>query len=292
VQSKFEKMLILAKIKAMVPFEYCRETSDSRGGAILSYYFDRKVNAGDLIGPYLIGKLAGRKVSNCRSKIPDHLLAVGSVLHEANANSYVWGAGCLSENHVSSKLRAERIFALRGLKSLNAVQQTLDTTLENISLGDPAVLLPEFFNPAVKSKFKIGIIPHYWHFGKVTDALSADEHVKVIDIRCSPEQLVTQIKECEVILSTSLHGLILADSYDIPNKWVEVASVPLLGERFKFQDYYSTTSSPNEVPLELCEVGEFCSVLGKVKQYAQVKNFVGCKVNLRQALYNALSSMN
>ena len=46
------------------------------------------------------------------------------------------------------------------------------------------------------------------------------------------------ISECECIISSSLHGLIIADSFLIPNQMVHLTD-KLYGDGFKFDDYYS-----------------------------------------------------
>ena len=50
--------------------------------------------------------------------------------------------------------------------------------------------------------------------------------------------MIRQIAECRFILSSSLHGLIIADSMGIPNLHVEFGD-RLLGDGYKFDDYYS-----------------------------------------------------
>ena len=46
-----------------------------------------------------------------------------------------------------------------------------------------------------------------------------------------------QLNSCDYILSSSLHGLIFADSYNIPNLWVRFGS-KVDGDGFKYRDYY------------------------------------------------------
>ena len=50
--------------------------------------------------------------------------------------------------------------------------------------------------------------------------------------------IINQIKECEIIISSSLHGLILADAYEKPSLRFNYSN-KLVGGDFKFEDYYS-----------------------------------------------------
>ena len=47
-----------------------------------------------------------------------------------------------------------------------------------------------------------------------------------------------QINSCKFILSSSLHGLIFADSYNIPNHKI-IISDKIIGGDYKYKDYYS-----------------------------------------------------
>ena len=49
---------------------------------------------------------------------------------------------------------------------------------------------------------------------------------------------ITEIAQSEMILSSSLHGLIIADAFRIPNKRIYFTEAPL-GSGIKFDDYYS-----------------------------------------------------
>ncbi len=76
-----------------------------------------------------------------------------------------------------------------------------------------------------------------------------EEGVRFIDVMEYPEKVIGLIDQCEYILSSTLHGLIVADSLGIPNAWIE--SPDLTGGRFKFDDYYSSLDvSEDPIPLK------------------------------------------
>lgn len=60
---------------------------------------------------------------------------------------------------------------------------------------------------------------------------------------------------CKCILSSSLHGLIVADSFNIPNRWISLSESSLLEKQnFKYLDYYSSMDVYDEEPLNLNDV--------------------------------------
>ena len=54
----------------------------------------------------------------------------------------------------------------------------------------------------------------------------------------NPLHCAKKIAECETVISSSLHGLIAADSFGIPNLQM-VLSNNIVGGLFKYNDYYS-----------------------------------------------------
>jgi autotransporter strand-loop-strand O-heptosyltransferase len=77
-----------------------------------------------------------------------------------------------------------------------------------------------------------------------------DLGIKIINITSDVYEFINQVLECEFILSSSLHGLIVADAYGIPNHRVEISSL-IHGGDFKYLDYYASVSRKHYHPLVL-----------------------------------------
>jgi pyruvyltransferase len=96
------------------------------------------------------------------------------------------------------------------------------------------------YNPQIEKKHKWGFIPHYIEFEEDKD-LEVIHHMEslgfqIIDVCSGTEKFVDELLECENVISSSLHGLIAADAYGIPNARVNVSN-KLIGGDFKFKDY-------------------------------------------------------
>jgi pyruvyltransferase len=194
-------------------------------------------NFGDKITPLLL-KHVGVAVE---WSPPEHaeLIGVGSILEKAPTQfrGTIWTTGFM---HASSRgdFPRARVLGLRGKLTL----QHVGHTGQKVALGDAGLLCDELV-PSVKKKHKLGIIPHFVdvHDPFVHALADGSAEARVIDICAEPRALLRSVAECENIISSSLHGLILADSLRIPNRWMELnrGAEVVTGARFKFHDYYS-----------------------------------------------------
>jgi pyruvyltransferase len=102
------------------------------------------------------------------------------------------------------------------------------------------------FNPPVIKKYLLGIVIHYVddrHEDLSKYPIFKNPLVNVIKPYGTVEEVAEQILQCQFVVSSSLHGIIVADSYKIPNAlFIMGSSQVYLHDNqasFKFKDYYS-----------------------------------------------------
>lgn len=201
-----------------------------------------EMNFGDYIGPYLFQKITGSSPVYCpanRRTLARTYFTVGSILHHIRVarSVTVWGSGVIS----ADSLYAEplKTCAVRGPYTRRR-HLALGYSCPPI-FGDPALLMPRYFDAPVDVKFSVGIVPHFVDFESVKARYSHSE-INVIDVCDSVEAVITNIRKCNVIISSSLHGMILAHAYGIQSAYIQYAD-RLKGDGVKFQDYLEGVDS-------------------------------------------------
>ncbi|CAN1538019.1 Polysaccharide pyruvyl transferase [Flavobacteriaceae bacterium] len=204
---------------------------------------DGRDNYGDLLSKYIIKKLSNAivfKVKYPSSRFYNFFLknyiSIGSIINSAGLNSVVWGSGIIKKN---DNIRNATFLAVRGPLTYKRIVE-LGFKAPKV-FGDPAILLPNFYNNKIKhKKFEIGIIPHYVDFYEVNSFYQNDSRIKVIDLLTLDVEFTTdEILECEYVISSSLHGLIVSHSYGIPAIWNKFSN-KLSGDNIKFYDYFES----------------------------------------------------
>lgn len=174
---------------------------------------------------------------------------------------YVWGTGFSSQAKTKQfgLLYRNTIFlALRGQLSKERIERIIRKKLD-IPLGDGGLLAERWIGD-IEKKYQVGIIPHYNEQDApiLEDLKAYYKDSVIINLRESPAEVIKQIASCRYVLSSSLHGLIVADSYHIPNCHIKLYE---FGERirtdgFKFKDYYSAYGLTDE-PIFIKKTSDF-----------------------------------
>lgn len=117
-------------------------------------------------------------------------------------------------------------------------------TANSCILGDCGLLAKLVFPNNIAKKFKIGIVPHFTDIDNLSIKRLSQKFqgsVTIISPLGNPRTVIKKIKECRHIISSSLHGLIIADAFGIPTRrWVDRKTMPDIEfHDYKFEDYYS-----------------------------------------------------
>lgn len=214
-------------------------------------YWDANNNWGDALNKYLCQAVGNVKVQKTSTDLIDssfRYYCIGSRLESPKSGNYdVWGAGFIKKVE-KVKYKPRRVHAVRGKLSREIYLQNNITCPE--VYGDPAMLLKYYYNPIVEKRYEIGIIPHYVDQNSkwIKEVAQNYPNVKIINILEDTEEFVKKVKQCKMILSSTLHGIICADTYNIPGYWIELSG-NVVGQGFKFRDYFSSVDRQDTIPL-------------------------------------------
>ncbi len=222
-------------------------------------------NFGDDLNRFLVERITGKKVipyaysltSKAKSSI--NYLCIGSIITQlTNNKSVIWGSGVLSP---ADELRQKplRVAAVRGPLSREYLLKRGVVCPE--VYGDPALLLSRFYQPEqLPTRYRMGIIPHYVDQNNpLLDMYRDADDILLLDVQeyGSFHSFIAKLCSCQFIASSSLHGLILADSYGIPNVWVQFSD-KIMGGRFKYEDYFLSVQRPsNGFPVHIDSAEQF-----------------------------------
>jgi pyruvyltransferase len=190
-------------------------------------------NFGDELGPEIL-KRAGLDIERVDSIQEADLVSCGSLLEyaavEAKPGCAVWGSGLMHGQPVD--VSGLEILAVRGEITATALNQY------SVPTGDPGSLVPMFWSKP-EPKYDIGVVRHY-----VDDREYPWADV-VIDAGCPVDEVIELIGSCRRIASSSLHGLVVAESWGIPTMRLHHPAVA--GNDFKWADWFVGGHQPDQL---------------------------------------------
>jgi pyruvyltransferase len=211
------------------------------------YYWrqDTFVNFGDHISLKLVERIVQQSVVAYRRKPSNNekkLLAIGSILSFADDYDVIWGTGVNGKLDNKNAYHFTRldIRAVRGPITRTFLQDNFQIECPEV-YGDPGLLIPYFF-PEFKKKQKpqkqYVLIPHYSEIH-----LFPKSKYKNVVYPTEPwDVVIKSILNSQFVISSSLHGIVIAEAYGIPARMIRVTeNEPLL----KYYDYYMGTNRPN-----------------------------------------------
>lgn len=229
-----------------------------------TFIWDFKIkpyNWGDYVNLILANFISGTKAFPYLYVFSKKSIAMmGSILPWAlDKNTIVWGSGCLSSNDSLWKNveMPKKVLAVRGPLTRDVLMQHGIDCPE--IYGDPALLFPRYYFPKIEKKYQYGVILH-----ASTDITKSiiykiesiyGNSVLVINPKKFNHwnEFIDSIMACENILSSSLHGIIIADAYHIPNAWISITNKEHPDNNFKFKDYYLSIGKEIISPIDFTD---------------------------------------
>ncbi len=198
-------------------------------------------NWGDDLNPWLYYKLTGKKPIYCPHLSIPKLFMAGSILHLCGPKDSCWGSGYL-EDPPEELVTPNHVYAVRGKLTAKILESRGAPTTSNF--GDPGCIVPRLIEVDFTKKYKIALVPHYVDW-EIAESFCKEKHIKLVPVSLGTAAFVQELAGAEMVYSSSLHGIICAESLGIPTGWVRFSD-NLIGGSFKFHDYLSGTGREYE----------------------------------------------
>lgn len=259
-----------------------------QASAVKTFWWADERNFGDLITPLLLEERG--VIPMLKPPSATDLIGVGSILEllPREFNGVVWGSGKMHAD-VETRLPHAQITAVRGALTRELIEAPNDTVL-----GDPGLLIGDHVRPVRRdAQSPIGFIVHFSHrstpWFRSIAARSGDGAID-IDVRRGPLAVARDIARCRAIVSTSLHGIIVADSLGVPSVWGLPAPV-LAGADFKFRDHESAVNPGGVDRRVAIDIDSTLASLVEAAWAPDTDHVAEVKHDLRAALSTALDAV-
>ncbi len=234
---------------------------------INTFWWAKTKNFGDLLTPEIFNTYGYTSI-NTSADTAD-IIAVGSLIEmlPQDYKGIILGTGLMYDK--PRELPAAQFVSVRGELTKSNLQLSKETLTGDLGLLAKVLILKP------NKKYTIGLIPHYvdkqhpW-IKTIKNFLGSKGYV--IDVQDSAKNVTKNISMCELIISSSLHGIIVADSLNIPNVWIELSD-KVAGAGFKFWDYNSSIDY-EQPPLKVNSLTSMTNVEAMISQknYKSINN--------------------
>lgn len=200
-------------------------------------------NLGDYLSYVVVSHYMPKIKHEEQNKKPTTIYAIGSIIGFRCQSAVVWGSGILHP-YKWYKLRAKySTLDIRAVRGPKTREELLSLNIKCPEVyGDPAILMPFVFDPGkVEKKYDVTVILN-WYYNDFE--IPNNLNVNVLNIITTDyEDFITQICQSKLVISSSLHGIILAETYGVPAVLLYKPNESI----FKFEDWYYSTGRYNVV---------------------------------------------
>ena len=224
-------------------------------------------NWGDDINFLFLKHLFNKEIVPNGKSLETNYSFIGSILCPPfiTPSTIVWGSGIQVKRNILAA-RPKMVCAVRGPLTR---EYLLKNGMECPEIyGDPSLLIPYYYYPKVNVKYEIGFIPHHSSLNAVAVAeFCKDSRVHLIKTKGygNWKFFIDEILSCKYIVSESLHGIIMAEAYGIPNLWVDLK----LDHTYdlKFHDFFLSLGQDRENSVKITTDTSVDDILKRLEEY-------------------------
>jgi pyruvyltransferase len=169
-----------------------------------------------------------------RRKLVNNVFSIRTPLH-------VWGSGFMLEGTECKWPRPTIVHSVRG--ELSKARLMFDG-----AVGDPGILAARLLDKRLDRDAEVALVPHFSD-QEVATRLSLPPSWKIVHPDGDVLDVVSRIASAELVVSSSLHGLIVADAFGLPAVWARSTNDLFGKSHFKFFDHASARQQEYNDPL-------------------------------------------
>jgi pyruvyltransferase len=190
-------------------------------------------NFGDLLGPVIVERILAQRGLSDRSTRTRRLLAVGSILRLAGDGDTLWGIGANGKSLTATfPFTHLDVRAVRGPLTREFLDQK--GIAAPAIYGDPGLLVGRLWSldelRRGGPRRQVAIVPNLHDYPK---ALQMHGNT-VVNPTAPLWKVLSAIASSDLVVGSSLHGVVIAESLGIPARLVASQSEP----EFKYLDYF------------------------------------------------------
>lgn len=206
------------------------------------HYWNAINNLGEQLVPIIVKWISGEETEWVPEDTKSKYLIIGSEMPRGviQENDVVWGYGNRYNIDVIAPYNST-FLSVRGKHTRNHIK---GIDVPEV-YGDPGILISSIYQPQnIVKEFDIGLLTHHSDIPLLKQI--NDPKILLLDITENVYTLINKMLSCDVIICSSLHGCIVAESYGIPTIWI-LGNHSEENFEIKFNDYFSGTGREEKI---------------------------------------------
>lgn len=224
--------------------KYVKKTGQTSNVNLVHLKWWSGLNLGDTLSPVVFVWMLEQKGHSPMDKAKKTIdfLGIGSIIGFSSSDAVIWGSGIISQSRFDGiyKKRNSIQYDIRAVRGpvTKTLLEACGYDCKGVVYGDPAILMPKIYYPKTsEKKYKCSLILHHSTGGK--ERYTENYHCIPVETD-DYKSFIDEIVASELIVSSSLHGIILAETYGVPAVLLNENGF-LDKQIMKFFDWYFST---------------------------------------------------